>query len=164
MQTPTPLMPLAAQPQQIRPIQAVPQNQMQPVPQTQAHGVQSQIHGIQQSQLQPTPQAQIQGVQGQIYGAPQSIQTREQDTYQGQAYGVSQNQMQALEQSIRQAVQQFQANPRALPIVPSNATSIDTVALPSEMPIGSLVHFLSPPKYGVVRIANVSYFSRLFLF
>ena len=34
--------------------------------------------------------------------------------------------------------------------------SIDKLVLPSEMPIGSLVHFQRPQKWGVVRIANVS--------
>ncbi|KAL2002229.1 hypothetical protein VTN02DRAFT_376 [Thermoascus thermophilus] len=107
--------------------------------QNQEHGVQGQVHGVQQSQSQPIPQVQVQ------------------NAYQGQAYGVTQNQMQNLEQSLRQAVQQFQANPRALPTVPHNASSIDTVALPSEMPIGSLVHFQGPPKHGVVKIANIPY-------
>lgn len=158
MQTPAPLMPLTPQPQQIRPMQLVPQNQMQPVPQNQAHGVQGQVYGAQQSQSQPIPQAQVQGVQNQACVAQSIPQTQVQDAYQSQAYGVTQNQMQNLEQSLRQAVQQFQANPRALPTVPHNASSIDTVALPSEMPIGSLVHFQGPPKHGVVKIANVSYF------
>lgn len=41
---------------------------------------------------------------------------------------------------------------------PRNPTvrDIDSVAQPSEMPIGSLVHRMSPPKWGVVKIANVS--------
>lgn len=34
--------------------------------------------------------------------------------------------------------------------------SIEKLVLPSEMPIGSLVHFQRPQKWGVVRIANVS--------
>lgn len=37
-----------------------------------------------------------------------------------------------------------------------NGNSIDKLVLPSEMPIGSLVHFQRPQKWGVVRIANVS--------
>lgn len=41
---------------------------------------------------------------------------------------------------------------------PRNPTvrDIDSVAQPSEMPIGSVVHRMSPPKRGVVKIANVS--------
>lgn len=34
--------------------------------------------------------------------------------------------------------------------------SFDTVALPTEMPIGSQVHNRMPPQWGVVKIANVS--------
>jgi hypothetical protein len=34
--------------------------------------------------------------------------------------------------------------------------SFDTVALPTEMPIGSRVHKRMPPQWGVVKIANVS--------
>lgn len=34
--------------------------------------------------------------------------------------------------------------------------SVDEVALPSEMPIGSLVHLQTPPKWGVLKISNVS--------
>lgn len=33
--------------------------------------------------------------------------------------------------------------------------SIEKLVLPSEMPIGSLVHFQRPQKWGVVRVANV---------
>ncbi|PWY90511.1 hypothetical protein BO94DRAFT_593355 [Aspergillus sclerotioniger CBS 115572] len=34
---------------------------------------------------------------------------------------------------------------------------IDRVALPSEMPIGSLVHSIKPPTWGVIKIANIPY-------
>jgi hypothetical protein len=34
--------------------------------------------------------------------------------------------------------------------------SFDTVALPTEMPIGSQVHKRMPPQWGVVKIVNVS--------
>ncbi|RHZ53764.1 hypothetical protein CDV55_103813 [Aspergillus turcosus] len=35
--------------------------------------------------------------------------------------------------------------------------SFDTVALPTEMPIGSQVHKRMPPQWGVVKIANIPY-------
>lgn len=37
-----------------------------------------------------------------------------------------------------------------------SGNSIEKLVLPSEMPIGSLVHFQRPQRWGVVRIANVS--------
>lgn len=40
-------------------------------------------------------------------------------------------------------------------LIPDAAKSMDTVALPSEMPIGSLVHLQPPPKWGVLKISNV---------
>jgi hypothetical protein len=46
--------------------------------------------------------------------------------------------------------------PRNSPVVvPPSAASIDTVAFPTEMPIGSIVHFQGPPTAGVVKIGNV---------
>ncbi|KAL2871536.1 uncharacterized protein BJX67DRAFT_389109 [Aspergillus lucknowensis] len=35
--------------------------------------------------------------------------------------------------------------------------SADKITTPSEMPIGSLVHLMHPPKYGVVKISNIPY-------
>ncbi|KAI9933840.1 hypothetical protein MW887_004912 [Aspergillus wentii] len=43
------------------------------------------------------------------------------------------------------------------PRAPGVTKSIDKVALPSEMPIGSLVHLQCPPKWGVIKIANIPY-------
>ena len=40
--------------------------------------------------------------------------------------------------------------------VPGVTKSFDQVALPSEMPIGSLVHHQAPPTFGVAKISNVS--------
>ncbi|BDD61563.1 hypothetical protein MAP00_006602 [Monascus purpureus] len=49
-------------------------------------------------------------------------------------------------------------NPSQGPVlIPDAAKSMDTVALPSEMPIGSLVHLQPPPKWGVLKISNIPY-------
>lgn len=40
--------------------------------------------------------------------------------------------------------------------VPEVVKPLDQVAQPSEMPIGSLTHFQSPPTWGVVKVSNVS--------
>ncbi|KAJ9210901.1 hypothetical protein DTO166G4_7487 [Paecilomyces variotii] len=62
---------------------------------------------------------------------------------------------------VLQAIEQTQAP--ELPyqnltvIAPPSAASVDTVAFPTEMPIGSLVHFQGPPTAGVMKIGNIPY-------
>ncbi|OJJ43106.1 hypothetical protein ASPZODRAFT_75128 [Penicilliopsis zonata CBS 506.65] len=41
--------------------------------------------------------------------------------------------------------------------VPDTVNHFDTVALPSEMPIGSLVHLQNSTTYGVIKITNIPY-------
>lgn len=63
---------------------------------------------------------------------------------------------------LREEVENLPRGPQRLSDV---KRSLETVALPSEMPLGSYVHLREPPQWGVVKISNVSpYFTNTGLF
>ncbi|KAL1881510.1 Actin-related protein 2/3 complex subunit 4 [Paecilomyces lecythidis] len=61
--------------------------------------------------------------------------------------------LQALEQSAVPEIPYQNVNV----IAPPSAASVNTVAFPTEMPIGSLVHYQGPPTAGVLKVGNIPY-------
>ncbi|RHZ55931.1 uncharacterized protein CDV56_106257 [Aspergillus thermomutatus] len=112
------------------------------------YGMQTMAHAL------PGVIGQAHGMQAPLHASTTQLQLSVRPKQMGFASAVSHWPPRS---SLHQLLEHDSEN-REMPIQAADCEkSFDTVALPTEMPIGSQVHQRMPPQWGVVKIANIPY-------